>query len=74
VFANNEANMSIHDDEPLVVRPKKAAWLLSVGETRLYEMIAKGELESFRDGGARKITTRSIRDWIERQLERAKAA
>jgi hypothetical protein len=37
-------------------------------------MIADGTLESFRDGGARKITTRSIRDYIERQLARSKAA
>jgi excisionase family DNA binding protein len=62
------------DDEPLVVRPKTACRLLAVGETRLYEMIASGELESFRDGGARKITTRSIHAYIERQIERSKAA
>ena len=70
--------MSIHstglgDDQPLVVRPKTARRLLSVGETRLYEMIASGELESFRDGGARKITTRSIYAYIERNIERANA-
>jgi excisionase family DNA binding protein len=61
------------EDEPLVVRPKVAC-RLSVGETRLYEMIARGDLESFRDGGARKITTRSIHAYIERQIERSKAA
>ena len=70
--------MNIHsdlgDNEPLVVRPKVACRLLSVGETRLYEMIANGEIESFRDGGARKITTRSIHAYIERQLERSKAS
>jgi excisionase family DNA binding protein len=69
--------MSIHstgEDEPLVVRPKGACRLLSVGETRLYEMIARGDLQSFRDGGARKITTRSIHAYIERQIERSKAA
>jgi excisionase family DNA binding protein len=62
------------DEEPLLVRPRVACRLLSVGETRLYEMIADGTLESFRDGGARKITTRSIRNYIEHQLARSKAA
>jgi excisionase family DNA binding protein len=73
--------MSIHsigfpEDEPLLVRPKVACRLLSVGETRLYEMMNSGELESFRDGGARRITTRSIHAYIERliELERARAA
>ena len=71
--------MSLHttelgDDEPLVVRPKVACRLLSVGETQLYELINSEELESFRDGASRKITTRSIHAYVERQLARSKAA
>ncbi len=67
-------NTDLGDDLPLLVRPKQALRLLSIGETRLYEMINAGELESFRDGGARKITTRSIHAYIERQLDRTRAA
>jgi excisionase family DNA binding protein len=67
--------VSIHstglgDDEPLVVRPKVACRLLDIGVTRLYELIERGEVESYRDGSARKITTASIRAYIARQLER----
>ena len=62
------------DDQPLVVRPKQARRLLSVGEEKLYQLINAGELESFREGVARKITVRSIHAYIERQLERSKAA
>jgi excisionase family DNA binding protein len=66
--------MSIHstglaDDEPLVVRPKVACRLLSVGETQLYELIASKELESYKDGAARKITMHSIRARVEKQLK-----
>jgi excisionase family DNA binding protein len=70
----NIQSSGLGDEEPLIVRPKLACRLLSVGETRLYEMIANGEIESFRDGGARKITTRSIHAYIDRQLERTRAA
>jgi excisionase family DNA binding protein len=70
--------MNIRDtglgDEPPVVRPKVACRLLSVGETRLYELINNDEIESFRDGASRKITTRSIHAYIERQLARPKTA
>jgi excisionase family DNA binding protein len=69
--------MSIHstvlgEDEALVVRPKTACQMLAIGVTRLYELVAAGELESFKDGAARKITTRSIRGYVERQLERSR--
>jgi excisionase family DNA binding protein len=67
--------MSIHstglgDDQRLVVRPKIACHLLSVGTTRVYELLNAGELESFRDGSSRLITARSIRAYVERMLDR----
>ena len=71
--------MSIHstalgDDEPLAVSPRRAAFLLNCGITRVYELINGGELESYRDGASRKITMRSIRARIERLLGRSQAA
>lgn len=59
------------DDErrgPLVVRPARAAELLSTSRVRVYELINAGELKSFRDGGARKITVDSIHDYIKRKI------
>ena len=66
--------MSIHstgigDDEPLVVSPRRARRLLDVGNTRLYELIAARELETFKDGKSRKITIASIRAYIARKIE-----
>ena len=52
----------------LLVKPKEACRLLACGNTRLYELIAAGELEAFLDGRSRKITTSSIHQYIEQRL------
>lgn len=54
--------------EPLAVKPKVAWRLLDCGNTRGYELIAAGELESYKDGRSRKITVSSIKRYIERRL------
>jgi hypothetical protein len=59
---------------PLVVKPKVAWKLLACSNTRGYELIAAGELESFRDGRSRKITVASIHRLIARRLAAEKAA
>jgi excisionase family DNA binding protein len=56
------------DAVSLVVKPSGACRLLSCGRTRLYELLQAGELDSFRDGGSRKITVTSIQRYIQRQL------
>jgi excisionase family DNA binding protein len=60
----------VNDDSssPLAVPPRLACQLLSVGLTRLYELLNAGELDSFHIGRARRITTASIRAYIDRQL------
>jgi excisionase family DNA binding protein len=59
---------------PLVVKPKVAWKLLACSNTRGYELIASGELESFRDGRSRKITVESIHRLIARRLAAERAA
>jgi len=58
--------------EPFVVRPRTACRLLDCGVTRLYDLIARGEVESFLDGGSRKIVVASIKSYLDRK--RAEAA
>jgi hypothetical protein len=66
--------MSIHNtglsdwEGALVVKPKVAWRLLACSNTRGYELLAAGELQSFKDGRSRKITVESIRGYIKRQL------
>jgi len=52
----------------LLVKPRTACRMLACGNTRLYELLAAGELESFLDGRSRKITVESIRRFITRRL------
>ncbi len=65
--------MTIHgagsgDIGPLVVKPRDARRMLSCGQKRLYELLRDGQLESFKDGGSRKITVSSIERYIARRL------
>ncbi len=62
----------IGDDEPLVVSPRRARRMLDCGNTRLYELIAARELDTFKDGKSRKITVISIKAYIARRLEAAR--
>jgi len=50
---------------PLAVPPQEASRLLS---SRLYELMRTGELVSYRDGRARRITMASIHEHMARQL------
>jgi hypothetical protein len=43
--------------------------MLACGNTRLYELLAAKELDSFLDGRSRKITVESIRRYIARLLQ-----
>jgi excisionase family DNA binding protein len=61
------------DLEPLAVSPRQACRLLGVGNTRLYQLIGVGELASYRDGRARRITVESIRRRIARLVAAADA-
>jgi excisionase family DNA binding protein len=56
------------ENERLLARPQRACYLLDCGTTRLYELIANGELESFKDGRSRKIVVASIHRLIAKRL------
>ena len=60
--------------EPLLVRPRDAWRMLGCGNTRGYALLAAGELVSFLDGRARKITVQSIHQYIARKIAVAGAA
>jgi len=55
-----------NDFEPLAVSPRQACMLLSIGNTRLYELIGNGELVAYKDGRARRVTMQSIRARVAR--------
>ena len=57
-----------NDLDPLVVKPKAAWKMLACGNTRGYELLAAGELESYKEGRSRKITVASIKALVARRL------
>ena len=60
--------VSITFDVPLVASPKQAMRAIQVSRKKLYELINTGELESYTEGKSRRITVKSINDYIERRL------
>jgi hypothetical protein len=54
--------------EALVVKPKVAWKMLQCSNTRGYQLLATGQLQSFLDGRNRKILVASIWRYIERCL------
>jgi excisionase family DNA binding protein len=56
--------------DPICVRVNDAARMIGVGRTKLYELIAAGEVEMIKLGKSTRITTTSLHELIER-LRRA---
>ncbi|MDO8596412.1 MAG: hypothetical protein Q7R45_07295 [Sulfuricaulis sp.] len=59
---------------PIVVKIPAAMMMLSTSRSRIYELLDAGEIEGMKDGETRKILVASIRDYVARQLQAAKAA
>jgi excisionase family DNA binding protein len=57
--------------ERVLVRPNDACRMLACGRKRVYQLLADGHLQSFKDGRARKITVSSIQQYIARGLTAA---
>tara|TARA_R110000868_G_scaffold5097_4_gene31533 strand:+ start:58 stop:252 length:195 start_codon:yes stop_codon:yes gene_type:complete len=53
--------------DPICVRVNEAARMIGVGRTKLYELIAAGEVETVKLGKATRITTASLHDLVRRQ-------
>ncbi len=53
--------------EPICVKVNDAARMIGVGRTKLYELIAAGEVETVKLGKVTRITTASLHDLVRRQ-------
>jgi excisionase family DNA binding protein len=54
---------------PLLLTVGEAAYLLRVGRSTLYAMIARGEVPFILCGKVRRIPIAALEQWIARQLE-----
>lgn len=55
--------------DKLLLRPIEAAEAIGVGRSKVYELLASGELPSVRIGGSVRVPVDALRAWIARQLE-----
>ncbi len=53
--------------EPICVRVNEAARMIGVGRTKLYELIAAGEVETVKLGNSTRIVTASLHDLVRRR-------
>jgi excisionase family DNA binding protein len=50
--------------ERLLLRPAEAAARLGIGRTKLYELMASGELRSVKLGGARRVSATALAEFV----------
>ena len=50
---------------PLLLKVETAAKLLSLGRTKMYELIAAGDVPVIRLGRSVRVPTASLRQWVE---------
>ena len=55
--------------EPICVKVNDAARMIGVGRTKLYELIALGEIEAIKLGKSTRITTASLKRLVMRQRD-----
>lgn len=60
--------------EPLGIAPHLAKEVIGCGTTKLYELLNDGELSSYMVGRSRRITTESIRAYVDRQINAQQVA
>jgi excisionase family DNA binding protein len=50
--------------EQLLLRPVEAAQRLGIGRTKVYELMASGELRSVRIGAARRVSATALAEFV----------
>jgi excisionase family DNA binding protein len=65
-----EAISARHSEgRPIVASVNETMATLKIGREKIYQLLNAGELESYREGGSRKILWRSIEAYVERRLK-----
>jgi excisionase family DNA binding protein len=55
--------------ERLLLRPVEAAEVIGVSRSKLYELLASGDLPSARIGASVRVPVEALRAWIAEQLD-----
>ena len=60
--------------DKLLLRPIEAAEAIGLGRSKVYELLASGELPSVRIGGSVRVPVDALRSWIDDQLAKRSGA
>ncbi len=60
--------------EKLLVRPSEAAEILGLGRSKVYAMLASGELPSVRIGKSVRVPTQALRQWVQDRVIASEAS
>jgi excisionase family DNA binding protein len=77
VFAEDTMNERRRLMQKALLKIEEAADLLSLGRSKVYELVAAGELPAIKVGRATRLPTESLRRWVDKQtaaVERAREA
>jgi excisionase family DNA binding protein len=55
--------------DKLLLRPVEAAEAIGISRTKIYELLASGDLPSVRIGASVRVPVEALRAWIARQLD-----
>ena len=58
--------------DKLLLRPVEAAEAIGIGRSKIYELLASGELPSIRIGSSVRVPVDALRAWIDRRLGKAR--
>jgi len=57
--------------EKLLLRPTEAAEVISLGRSKIYDLIAKGIIPSIRIGKSVRVPADGLREWVKAQASSA---
>ncbi len=60
--------------DKLLLRPTEAAELIGVGRSKVYELIASGDIPSVRIGSSVRVPFELLREWIAAQVRRSETS
>jgi excisionase family DNA binding protein len=52
------------DQTPRLYRPEEVAFMLGIGRTKVYELIATGQLDSVKIGASRRVASSAIEELV----------
>jgi excisionase family DNA binding protein len=57
--------------DKLVLRPAEVADVIGLSRSRVYQLIASGEIPSFCIGGMRRVAVEQLREWVAQKQREA---